>query len=555
MKQRFFLAGVLMLVCALVATAQNRINLAILPFTGGQATEGEAIAELFSYNNQLSGRFGILPRTSITMAVEQEHDFQRSSGMADAKTIAALGERLGAQYVMAGSITALGSQKLLVVTIVKIETVQQVAGDYLTYTAIEEVSGKIPAVVQNILPLLDVDTSEMEKIAVLPILSGSGINKQDADTLAQILSIALMRNESYAIYPRTASLEQVQAEFNNQLDSSITDQRQAAQLGRGENPRLVLSVAARKLGESNMFNASIINLEDGIQRQGTSEQYANLSDGITAMTMIARMLSGQSVSQAEQRRRAQDITAQANREAAERKRAQARDRFNKYAGFAFTFEYGINVISKELIAQRIFGEPASEFDHVPNKSTYDSSGNKTGSAPGDAREAPSRMGSPLGILAGFQYSWFSINSGIFIGMGYDGPSQIEYSFLQAPVLLRGDWALGNSGGNDTFGITLDAVAGMGFNFPLKAEAALAGYEYGPKTTYKAALTMSPSIILGAGIGMGTAKFTLFTDFRSVIDTAETKVKLSDGRTGSFNRGAAFNVAFGIRFQAPFYKRS
>jgi hypothetical protein len=41
-------------------------------------------------------------------------------------------------------------------------------------------------------------------------------------------------------------------------------------------------------------------------------------------------------------------------------------------------------------------------------------------------------------------------------------------------------------------------AGMGYNVPLKATAALAKIEYGPTTTESATLTMPPSVILGGG---------------------------------------------------------
>jgi TolB-like protein len=549
MKQRIFLAGVLMLVCSLAVFAQNRRSvLAILPFTGGQAVEGETVAELFSYDNQLMGRFGILPRTSIASAVDTEQIFQRSSGMTDADTIAELGKRLGAQYVMAGSITALGSQKLLVVTIIEIETGRQVAGDYITYTAEEELRGKVPDVTQKLLPMLDVDTSGMEKLSILPILLGSGINTRDADTLAQILSIALIRNRSYAIYPRTASLEQVRAEFNTQLDSSITDQQLAAQLGRGENPRQVLSVAARRLGESNMFNASIIYLEDGTLAQGTSEPYANLNDGIAAIDIIARTLSGQDVSQTEQRRREQNLTSQANREEAARRSAEAREKFNRNAGLLFLFGGAVDFIGKDLITQRIFDEPPSVFEGVPDEVEKDANGNIISRKPGDATKAPSRTGILVDVLGGFQYSWFSISTGLSVGIGFDGPSQMEYSYLQVPLVARGEW------GNREGTINFTLFGGAGINFPLTATAQLAEKEWGPKTTYNATLSMSPSLLFGAGITTGSAGgFGVHVGFRGIVDLSETTVTLSDNRIGVFKRPFQPELTLGFKYRVPFYK--
>jgi TolB-like protein len=535
MKRRVLFAGVLMIVCALAAFAQNRkSNMAVLPFTGGQGNEGETVAELFSYNNQLMTMFGIIPRTSITRAVEQEQEFQ-TSGMTDADTIAAIGAQLGAQYVIAGSITALGGQKLLVVTIIKIETVQQVAGDYLMYTTEEELDGKIPIMVQNLLPMLEVDTNVMEKLAVLPIQLGSGASAQDADTLAQILSIALMRNRSYAIYPRTASLEQVQQEFNTQY-SGVTDDQQVAQLGRAENPKLVLSVAARELGASNRFNASIINLEDGTQVQGTSEVYANMSDGILAMDIIARNLSGQDISAADQRRRTAELSSVANRQESARRRAEASERFYQKARMLFAFQLGISFIPKSLIGERIFGEPASEFVTGKSKAEDGSSTTTT------TKDAPLRVGVPLDLLLGFQYSWLSINSGVSVGIKFHGPSQMEYTFLQVPVLLRGDWLIPNT----SFGI--NAFAGLGINIPVTATVALADVEYGNTTSYKATLTIPPSVILGVGLGANI----FYMDARFVFDIGDAEAKLADARIGKFSR-TSIDLVVGLRYRMSFSK--
>ncbi|MDR1257245.1 MAG: penicillin-binding protein activator LpoB [Spirochaetaceae bacterium] len=404
MKQRFFFAGVLMFVCALAVFAQNdKPNLAILPFTGGQGNEGEAIAELFSFDRQLTDRFEIIIRTSITRAVEQEQEFQMSSGMTNADTINKLGKQLGAQYVMAGSITALGGQKLLVVTIIKIETVQQVAGDYLEYTSMPELTGKVSGMTRNLLPMLDVDTSGMEKLTVPPVQLDSGASERDADTLGQILSIDLMRNKSYTIYPRTGSLEQVQQEFVTQ-NSGVTDYRQAAQLGMAENPKLVISVVARRLETLDMFNAVIIDMEKGTQRQGTSERYINVRDGITAMDFIARTLSGQNISDKEREDRdnaialaIQAANAGIRRTTKVGKRAQALAKFNQKAGLAFALQGGLSMVSKDLVSERIFGEPAPEIEYttVKDKDTGISS---------TKEKSPSATGGQLDILFGFQYS-------------------------------------------------------------------------------------------------------------------------------------------------------
>jgi hypothetical protein len=108
--------------------------------------------------------------------------------------------------------------------------------------------------------------------------------------LAQILAIYLIRYGSYAVYPRTKSLEQVQAEWDNQLRGDTADNN-IVRIGAGENPLYALACVARRLGDQTMFNASIINLKSGAQDVGTSVNYKTINDGIEVMQTLARDLS------------------------------------------------------------------------------------------------------------------------------------------------------------------------------------------------------------------------------------------------------------------------
>jgi hypothetical protein len=108
--------------------------------------------------------------------------------------------------------------------------------------------------------------------------------------LAQILAIYLIRYGSYAVYPRTKSLEQVQAEWDNQLSGDTADNN-IVRIGAGENPLYALSCVARRLGDQTMFNASVINLKSGAQDVGTSVNYKTINDGMEVMQTLASKLS------------------------------------------------------------------------------------------------------------------------------------------------------------------------------------------------------------------------------------------------------------------------
>jgi hypothetical protein len=74
--------------------------------------------------------------------------------------------------------------------------------------------------------------------------------------------------------------------------SGITADKNVVGVGHGENPYLVLSVAARKLGNDNMFNAIIINLLTGTQVIGRSVDYRDINKGIWAKEMLSVYLTG-----------------------------------------------------------------------------------------------------------------------------------------------------------------------------------------------------------------------------------------------------------------------
>jgi TolB-like protein len=266
-------------------------TLAVLPFTGGESGEGETVAELFSFSNELNEAFAPIPRTSISLAIRNEQQFQLSAGMTDPDTIAAIGRQLGAKYVVAGNIAKLGNRNLLIISILKIDDLRQIAGDIQTYSRIEDIQDKLPEMSRNIIgATMRLDTGSLENLAVVPVEMGGDIDPRVADTLAQILSINFIRSGKYSVYPRTATLEQVQTEYRNQM--TATADESMVEMGRADNPRLVLSVVARRLGSRNMFNASIINLESGIQVVGRSVNYTSLDDGIEVMGSLAEDLTG-----------------------------------------------------------------------------------------------------------------------------------------------------------------------------------------------------------------------------------------------------------------------
>jgi len=102
----------------------------------------------------------------------------------------------------------------VVIAIMQIENLQQIAGEWLAYNDISEVRRKLPDMAKNIVAASRNNTSRLQKLAVLPFQMPSG--DREADALAQILAAEIIRTGAYAVFPRTKTLEQVQAEYNTQ---------------------------------------------------------------------------------------------------------------------------------------------------------------------------------------------------------------------------------------------------------------------------------------------------------------------------------------------------
>jgi TolB-like protein len=293
-KQRRFCIAVLLFLFITISGFASP-GIAILPFSGGHDDEGGAIAELFSFQDEITAYFNVIPRTKIAAAIDNEHQFQLSSGLTDPRTMAALGKQVGAQYVVAGSIEKLGKRNLLLISILKIDDLRQIAGDIATYAKIEDIRAKLPGMAGNIVAAAKNVNIPRQKLAVprIDMQNKTADNGAVANTLAQILSIFIIESGAFAVYPRTDSLEQVLAEHRAQLSGQTADENQSA-IGKGDNPDMVLSVIARKLGSVNMFNASILRLgvDGGTQVIGKSVDYNTLDDGIESMRRLASELTG-----------------------------------------------------------------------------------------------------------------------------------------------------------------------------------------------------------------------------------------------------------------------
>jgi len=284
-----FILAVLLLPATLFA--QRKESLAVFSFSGGSATDGEAIASSLTRQAVLRNAFNrtTLVTQSTISAMNFEHDFQRD-GLTDPDSIFELGKQLNASHVIAGYITGLGSDiNIVIVSIMDVESLQQIAGDYRTYRTIEEIDRIIPEIAQKLAAGVVRDTSGLPGISVPPFNVLSGVNQNDAMVLAQIFACELANGNIFAVLPRTDSVETVIAEHQRQR-SGVTDPERIRRLGAGRNAQYVLSGSMQRLGTLNKFAADILNIVDGSFIDGDEENYTNPSQGIGLIPNLANQL-------------------------------------------------------------------------------------------------------------------------------------------------------------------------------------------------------------------------------------------------------------------------
>jgi TolB-like protein len=320
------LAVVLAFVTAM-AFAQAKPILGILPFTGGAGEDGETIAALFSYQSELSRVFTIVSRMGSIEAVMKEQQFQRSSGLTDSDTIARLGRQYNADYVVAGHIQTLGDRKLVLITIIHVESLRQIAGAYKDYTDIEEVQNMIPEMAQRITAAYRNSGDRLPRLAVLPFAAPAGVDPGDTEVLAQILAVEIANSGLYTVLPRTSEIQTVMQEHTIQR-SAVTEADNIKVIGKALTAQYVLAGNVRRLGRNNMFTAEIIDIETAGQLAGDFVNYQTMEDGLRLMADLGTKLTGRVAAEAELRQREavqrQREAELRQREAEEQRRQEAK---------------------------------------------------------------------------------------------------------------------------------------------------------------------------------------------------------------------------------------
>ncbi|MDR3172201.1 MAG: hypothetical protein LBU17_11365 [Treponema sp.] len=280
--------------CITLLAAKTKPALAVFPFTGmNSEDDGDTIALLLENELQLNKVFTIIPRGTVTNIIKEEQ-FQRE-GWTNSDTRENI-KKLGANFVVVGYIQRFADHNLVLISILNVETLQQITGDYREYRDIEDIRGLLPSIANKLARAADSDTTNLLKLAIFTfdiaeLAKSSGVNESDAELLTQILATEITNSGKYVVLPRSKdAIEKAMTELHIQR-SGFTDPNTIKAIGNAFNADYVLEGSVRRLGRMYLFDVKILDIETGSQLKGESVEYQNLEDGLKLMPRLAYLLT------------------------------------------------------------------------------------------------------------------------------------------------------------------------------------------------------------------------------------------------------------------------
>jgi hypothetical protein len=255
-------------------------GLVLFPFFGGRPEDGEDVVLSLARQQILRKIFTrVMPYTESTVgAVQFNRQYQRITGLGDTDEIFAAGRALRASHIVTGSFTSFSNQNLVLVSVVEVESQQQVAGFYSTFKDLDALDTF--QIARQITEALERGSGDdLLGLTVLPFTVSNDVNRNDALVLAKILSFEIANAGKYAVIPRSGSLEMVQQEGEGP-ESTNLDSAPYVLVGN------VHSVAGVNKFTVDIYDRPGINLVDWGE-----ERYSDFAEGLSLMPKLALALT------------------------------------------------------------------------------------------------------------------------------------------------------------------------------------------------------------------------------------------------------------------------
>lgn len=265
--------------------AQNELpTVAVLDF------EGKGISKQIasSLTDRLATELG---NTDAVILVERkqlerilEEQGLQQSGCTSQECVAEVGQLLGVQFMVSGSINKLGETFTIDAKMFSVETGEN------TMTVSKTHKGKIDELIplmENIAwEIVGLESRPMETVAVLDF-EGRGISQLEAATLTDRFTSSLGKTEAVLLVARQ-EMNEILEEQGFQQKDGCTSAECAAEVGGLLGVKNIVKGSIGKVGETYTIDAQIISVNTGATIKTVNKTYSGKIDGlITEIEIMA----------------------------------------------------------------------------------------------------------------------------------------------------------------------------------------------------------------------------------------------------------------------------
>ncbi len=269
------------LICIIISIpviiiAQTRPTVAVLDFEG----RGISQLETTSLTDRLATELGntgavILVERNQLERILEEQGLQQS-GCTTQECVAEVGQLLGVQYMISGSINMLGSTFTIDAKMFSIETGANVQTVSKTHKG--RIDELIPLMEAIAWELVGLDKRRLETVAVLDF-EGRGISQLEAATLTDRFTSALGNTEAILLVARQ-EMREILNEQGFQQQEGCTSVECAAEVGALLGVKNIVNGAVGKIGETYTIDAQMIAVATGATVKTVNKTYAGKIDGL-----------------------------------------------------------------------------------------------------------------------------------------------------------------------------------------------------------------------------------------------------------------------------------
>ncbi|MDR0567684.1 MAG: formylglycine-generating enzyme family protein [Spirochaetaceae bacterium] len=263
-------------------------SLTILPFGDKIGDDEETVTILLANQEELRNAFSVIPSDTNFDALMQSIGSQR---YASSKAFSdALRDRLKADFALLVRAEPVGAGRIVLISLIRMETLQQISGKYQRYSGVREVRTSLPEIAKTVIADAQKPVNPaLPNLTVLPFYTPSGREIKDANILFQYLTIELSNSGKYTVYPWALPIE-TQVGGLKGAYFGIIDPETIKVFGKAMQMRYVLTGDLLSMGTTNLFLGSIVDTQNAtVIREGDLE-YRLLMEDMDLVTELAGVL-------------------------------------------------------------------------------------------------------------------------------------------------------------------------------------------------------------------------------------------------------------------------